>query len=414
MLMLRLMIDMLKRRKDRREKHPHMNEPVPVFVPLTTWDPDHEGLRPWLEKSLAIDYPPLARPFSADENSRSVLESLLDERLIVPVLDGLDEMPDDLQHKAIVKINEAMDTAECPRQLLLTCRTDEFAKAVGQHGHSYKLEGAAAVRLCDLSPQQVARYLSDSGKDARWAGVVKQLGQETPVGRVLRTPLAVSLAVAIYNPHLDERPARKESAGPQAPDGHSHSERFRLADPAELADRRARAAPQEVSFEYHFKGLRDPGELCDSKRFPTCTHIEDHLFDAFIPAAYRRSKGWTDKQARKWLTIIADYMTNRGTTALEWWDLKKELAPRSLVPAVIGGVCGLATGVAAAMGSHVGVGIGVGFGVGMLIALAIGVPIGRIKVNGKCYAGPPGPGIAGAMAGAVEEPSWPDTRTNWV
>jgi len=157
MLMLRLMIDMLKRRKDRREKHPHESEPVPVFVPLTTWDPDNEDLRSWLEKSLAIDYPALARPFSTNEDQKSVLEALLDERLIVPVLDGLDEMPDDLQHKAIVKINEALDTAECPRQLLLTCRTDEYARAVGEHGHSYKLDGAAAIDLSELNPQPVAR-----------------------------------------------------------------------------------------------------------------------------------------------------------------------------------------------------------------------------------------------------------------
>jgi len=401
MLMLRLMIDMLKRRKDRREKHPHVSEPVPVFVPLTTWDPDHEDLRPWLEKSLAIDYPPLARPFAADEDPRSVLDALFDERLIVPVLDGLDEMPDDLQHKAIVKINEAMDTAECPRQLLLTCRTDEFARAVGQHGHSYKLDGAAAIKLCDLNPQQVARYLSDGGKDARWAGVVKQLGRETPVGLALRTPLAVSLAVAIYNPHLDERPARREPSGPQTSAEHGQSERFRLADPAELADQHKAAGRQEISFKYQFEGLRDPDELCDTKRFPTYMHIEDHLFDAFIPAAYRRSKGWTDEQAKKWLIIIADYLTKQGTTALEWWDLKKELAPRWLVPAVLGGICGVATGAAAAVGSHVGVGIGVGFGVGMLIALGIGVPIGRIKIKGKRYAGPPGPGMAGALAGAV-------------
>jgi hypothetical protein len=401
MLMLRLMIDMLKRRKDRRDKHPHESEPVPVFVPLTTWDPDHEDLRPWLQKSLAIDYPPLARPFSTDEDPKSVLDALLDERLIVPVLDGLDEMPDDLQHKAIVKINEAMDAAECPRQLLLTCRTDEFARAVGQHGHSYKLDGAAAIELCELNPQQVGKYLSDGGKDVRWDGVVRELGRPTPVGLALRTPLAVSLAVAIYNPHLDERPARKEPAGSQPADEHGQSDRFRLADPAELAARDKAEGRPEVSFEYQFTGLPDPDELRDTKRFPTYTHIEDQLFDAFIPAAYRRSKGWTDEQAKKWLTIIADYLTKQGTTALEWWDLKKELAPRWLVPAVIGGICGLATGVAAAMGSHVGVGIGVGFGVGMLIALSIGVPIGRIKVNGKRYAGPPGPGMAGALGGAV-------------
>ena len=82
--------------------------------------------------------------------------------------------------------------------------------------------------------------------------------------------------------------------------------------------------------------------------------------------------------------ILADYLENgreQPTTSLEWWNLQG-LAPRWLVPGVVGTVCGIATAVAAATGTRVGVGIGIGFGTGMLIAIAIGLCAFRGTVAG--------------------------------
>jgi hypothetical protein len=51
MLMLRLVLDLLRDRKP--------GGLVPVFVPMTSWDPDSDDFGRWLEKRLTNDYPGL-------------------------------------------------------------------------------------------------------------------------------------------------------------------------------------------------------------------------------------------------------------------------------------------------------------------------------------------------------------------
>jgi hypothetical protein len=54
-----------------------------------------------------------------------------------------------------------------------------------------------------------------------------------------------------------------------------------------------------------------PAELLDPVLFPTLNDVERHLFDIFIPAAYRahpdqsRRCPWTADQAKQWLVFLA-------------------------------------------------------------------------------------------------------------
>jgi hypothetical protein len=114
--------------------------------------------------------------------------------------------------------------------------------------------------------------------------VLKVLGTQAPAGQALSTPLMVALARAIYNP----RPGEAAGAMP---------------DPAELCGLTDRAA------------------------------VEAHLFDAFIPAAYRHSaqgrwttgRGhWTAGQAERWMAFLARHLEQTiGTPDLAWWQLEK-------------------------------------------------------------------------------------------
>jgi hypothetical protein len=109
-------------------------------------------------------------------------------------------------------------------------------------------------------------------------------GVPRPVGQAFSTPLAVSLASAIYNPRPGEQPA---------------------------------ASPP------------DPAELCDINRFPTGNEIERHLFGAFIRAAYKpgldrpRKRAWTARQAEQYLTFLARHLQRKraGTSDFAWWAL---------------------------------------------------------------------------------------------
>ena len=106
--------------------------------------------------------------------------------------------------------------------------------------------------------------------------------------------------------------------------------------------------------------LPDPAELCDPALFATFKDLEGHLFDAFIPAAYRDyrtlgSRRWTAARAERWLVYLARHLTDLGgTTDLAWWELW-HATPRQLSGIVTGLISGLAIGIAAWLGPGSGI-----------------------------------------------------------
>jgi hypothetical protein len=79
------------------------------------------------------------------------------------------------------------------------------------------------------------------------------------------------------------------------------------------------------------EGIPDPSELC-SPAFQERGEIEAHLFDAFIPAAYRRAGRWQARQARHWLMWLALRMEEGETLDLAWWKLWRLCLPRYAMP----------------------------------------------------------------------------------
>ena len=254
MLMVRLALDLLARRAS--------GGPVPVLASMASWNPQDQDLHGWLAAQLTIDHPGLAAPASPDARHDTRIAALFAAGLILPILDGLDEIPDAIRGPAIARINDALRPGE---QLVVTCRTDQYRDAVRPSGSAeVALRAAAAVQLCPLGTDAVARYLRDDAGGpvaaARWDPVVATLGTQAPAGQALVTPLMTGLARAIYNPR-----------------------------PGELAG-----------------SLRDPAELC-SGALHNRAAVEAHLFDAFVPAAYRPDdrRRWTALQAEVWLLFLS-------------------------------------------------------------------------------------------------------------
>jgi hypothetical protein len=369
MLMLRLVLDLVRRRPS--------GGIVPVFVPMTSWDPEIDEFGSWLEKQLPNDYPGLEAKVRGADGERSRIADLLARQKIMPILDGLDEMPLAARRRAVDRLNEVFISPSRPPRLVVTCRTTEYKAIVSAPGQPWNpVRGAAVIELQPLDAGMVADYLSEHRNDRRWDLVVRELMDRraaSPLREALETPLYASLASAIYNPH-----------------------------------------------RYHGDGkVPDPASLCDRRRFPDSESIQQHLLDEFIPTVYSIEREQLERRAReehkavgplpaeRWLMRIADYLADERDSTLKWWDLNG-LAPGWLPAAAVGITCGVATAVAAALGTHVGVGIGVGFGTGMLLAMAIGLgtryvrrrwdPTGYSKHYGDRR---PGPGMAGGMIGAV-------------
>ena len=168
--------------------------------------------------------------------------------------------------------------------------------------------GAAGISLRPLAPDDVRAYLrceAASRAAARWDPVLAWPGHQRPVFPGIDNPAYWSAW-----PAPSTTPALGEHTG----------------------------------------GLPDPAELCNMTRFPTPATVQEHLFDGFIPAAYRPTPPraplplYRAEQAERWLVFLARYLQHdrQRTTDFAWWEL---LSPyRSLLGLLGGLVFGLGAG----------------------------------------------------------------------
>jgi hypothetical protein len=121
---------------------------VPVVFSLGAWDPAHVELRDWLIDRLRRDHPYLSR---RSPGGPTLAAALVDADLILPVLDGFDEMAPGLRRDALETLNET------PYPMVLTSRRDEFSEAV--RAARAPLVWAAGIELTDLTVDDLADYL---------------------------------------------------------------------------------------------------------------------------------------------------------------------------------------------------------------------------------------------------------------
>ena len=158
---------------------------MPVLVPAGLWNPAERSLTEFLTDYLAATYPALRAPTG---NGPTLAAELTRMRLVVPVIDGLDEIAAVLRPVAIRRINIELDAAS---PVVLTARGREYEDAVHAAGGDV-LMAAAVVELHPLRPEEVQNHLG---------GVVAphRLGQWHPVFTCLDEEPSGALATAALN-----------------------------------------------------------------------------------------------------------------------------------------------------------------------------------------------------------------------
>ncbi|MFI5980268.1 helix-turn-helix domain-containing protein [Streptomyces sp. NPDC051555] len=263
---------------------------VPVVFSVGSWDPSTTALRDWMIGRLLRDHPHLAR---RGYGGATLAAALVDADLVLPVLDGFDEIAEGLRRDAL----DALNATAAP--LVLTSRRDEYAEAVG--AANAPLVWAAGIELTDLTPDDLADYLPRTTRTtgavasgSPWDAVLTALRtrRDPPnvrLAEVLTTPLMVILARTLYS---------------EKPD-------------------------------------RDPAELLDATRFPSVKSLDEHLLAGFVPTVYRRraperdaageqpSTAYADpERAAGWLGHLAHHLVrlDRERQDLAWWQLGDSLS----------------------------------------------------------------------------------------
>lgn len=285
-------------------EHPAPGEPVPLLFTLSGWNPGRDSFRAWLARRVRADYPQAV--------TEEVARRLVDDRMILPILDGVDEVPLGVRADMVRAWNEV---ASDP--LILTCRAAEFRDVVTDADGDV-LTAAAVIGLEPLTPHDTSDYLQKCLSPGRlrspgWQRVLSHLrrGESGPLARALTNPLALWMFRAIY-----------------------------------------------------ITSGEDPAVVIDPARFADAAAIRDHLLDELVPAvlAARRNDHPAGVRApsrhrnpagyRRSLAFLARGLSQSGTRDIAWWRFGRVLMPPPLLRRVTGGVTVLAVaavpGIAAA------------------------------------------------------------------
>ncbi|HEX5566693.1 MAG TPA: NACHT domain-containing protein [Streptomyces sp.] len=264
-------------------------QPVPVPLLVSSWDAGKEHFDVWLARRIHEEYAGLTRDLG-----RARIRELVRDRRVLPVLDGLDELPRPLRSAALAGLNR---TGADGTPLILTSRTAEYTELVEEEA---VLQAAAVIRAQPVAGAAAAEYLRGSSHPQRtrqWRALLDHLTHHpgAAAAGALSSPLMLWLARTVY-------------ARPDA----------------------------------------DPGELADESRFPDVAAIERHLLDSIVPAAFPSGpasphqphpvREWGHARARRALGFLATHLTALKTRELAWWELHRAKPPTALkAPVLVAG-----------------------------------------------------------------------------
>jgi hypothetical protein len=249
--------------------------PLPVIIPISEWDPVRiPKLDTFIVQSLA------RRHYGG---APGVPETLLSRGLLIPVLDGLDEIAEPERLLAVESIERAIGNTS--RKLVVTCRKEEYDGIIKRSGIS--LRRVLRVRVNHLGTLRAIDYLKQQPwpTTVRWDSVYDVMRNDptAPITIALSTPLMISLAKSVY---------RSEG--------------------------------------------QDPNDLLDRTRFRSPQAIEDHLAEQAVFGAYQPSSGVGPAstsgpdatEASRWLAALARSLHRSSTRDIAWWRLYDQILPR--------------------------------------------------------------------------------------
>ncbi|MFE7119726.1 hypothetical protein ACFU99_30350 [Streptomyces sp. NPDC057654] len=256
---------------------------APVVLTLESWDPHSEHFREWLARRVTEEYPGLPRV-----DGRRPAVRLIQDRRVLPVLDGLDELPEHRQALVLQELDRALGERDL---LILASRGEEYRRqrAAGRH-----IARAAVIEAQPVGLPEATAYLlrsADPSVRRRWKLLFDAVDREPegaagPVAQALSSPLMIWLARRGY--------------------------RMPPADPLELTHPRfsSREAVEERLLEVIFPAV-----------FTEHPHDPDRLH---APGQ------WSPVRARHWLAYLARHLDRGRTAELAWWRLHRTALVRTL------------------------------------------------------------------------------------
>jgi hypothetical protein len=175
---------------------PDPSQPIPVVFNLSSWAEKRQPLLAWLTEELGTKY----------RVPKRIGRSWLEENWLLPMLDGLDEVPTEHRAACVEAISSFIDETGVPGMAVCS-RIEEYTAL------PKRLKTGGAICLQPLSWEQVETYVERSGPAL--ASLRMGLQQDQVLRTLAETPLMLSImSLAYQNRTVDssESAARQSSS----------------------------------------------------------------------------------------------------------------------------------------------------------------------------------------------------------
>jgi hypothetical protein len=152
--------------------------PIPVLLNLSSWKDPRLELKDWLLEELKSKY----------GVKKQLGEQWLQDKQLLPLLDGLDEVKPEHQESCVKAINQWLQSDSRPMSLLVCSRREEYIN------YATRLDLNGAILLQALTEAQIQDYLTSVQMPNLW----QVLQQNIALFNLLRTPLLLSITVLSY------------------------------------------------------------------------------------------------------------------------------------------------------------------------------------------------------------------------
>lgn len=165
------------------------NYPIPVLFDLSNWKDPHQLMDNWVLAELNSKY----------GVKRKIGQQWLNEKYLLPLLDGLDEVKPEHQVSCVAAINQWLQKDTRPLSLVVCCRREEYETIVrGRYQPPTPAEPRlhlnGAILLSPLTPKKIQHYLVAINCPELWLVLQK----DAVLLELVQIPLLLSITLLSY------------------------------------------------------------------------------------------------------------------------------------------------------------------------------------------------------------------------
>ena len=135
-----------------------IKQPIPILFNLSSWTNDNQSIHDWIIESLKAD------PYGI---KKELSKKWLEEEVILPLLDGLDELYSSRQKLCIDRLNEYLGSKRLGLPLVICSRLQEF------ENNQTPLNLNACIILQALREEQIKDYITKTEGIVLWEEIKK-------------------------------------------------------------------------------------------------------------------------------------------------------------------------------------------------------------------------------------------------